>query len=579
MEGESAVEEGKTQEAEAAVEVESPVEAIAVEVVKKDQAVEQVQVKEDIANEENEMVAEDSPTEKSGDDKSQIEASGKNLLDMAEEEGEVEVTTDEAKESDTNEAVPGTSLRDEELKLIGAEIMFERKANPSYCGWDNLRWMSYAGVREVSKCFLMSKCAPGRKTLFWSADQYAVRILAVYEEPNIILVLRAPTNLAELRELLDLPTGAKIEDPETAMDSYVVVESVVDPTTCKLRVSPLTTVTSILSDVKDDDMRRRSCFELITPTETVILSAVKLRSGAERALTSFNDSGAFLETSTAEHALKKAICDAHILRDEVGSTSDLSWKHQIILGTLHSFVVLGNQNFLDKAIAAAFHSQEASVPEGEENKYLNPRIIDVLDEDGRSPLYYACSSRSGAAVESLVKAGANVDLRTEPDNMTLCHICAQNLDHRSLAAVLAVIRRPNVIDALNRTPMYLAVIEGRMVGGKRNPEALDRCLAVLEEYGGQVGTKEYRHPASNLSSEWRSQEVDVLLNHLNYRYPLTISDASDKSQVGISLSASFHYPIHASLVSLRKKIKAACNGENVQQLFADCTEPESRLIM
>jgi hypothetical protein len=491
----------------------------------------------------------------------------------------VEVTTDEAKESDTNEAVPGASLRDEELELIGAEIMFERKANPSYRGWDNLRWLSYAGVRKVNKCFLMSKCAPGRKTLFWSADPYAVRILAVYEEPNIILVLRAPTNLAELRELLDLPTGAKIEDPETAMDSYVVVESVVDPTTCKLRVSSLTTVTSIHSDVKEDDMRRRSCFELITPTETVILSAVKLRHGAERGLTSFNDSGAFLETSTAEHALKMAICNAHTLPDEVDSNSDISWKHQIILGTMHSFVVLGNQSLLDKAIAAAYRSQEASMAEGEENKYLDPRIIDVLDEDGRSPLYYACLSRSGAAVESLVKAGANVDLRADPDNMTLCHICAQNLDYRSLAAILAVIRRPNVIDALNRTPMYLAVLEGRMVGGTRNPEAMDRCLAVLKEYGGQVGTNEYLHPASSLSSEWHAQEVDVLLNHLNYRYPLTISDASSKSQVGISLSASFHYPIHASLVSLRKKIKAAGNGENVQGLFADCTEPESRLIM
>jgi hypothetical protein len=575
MEGESAVEEGKTLEV--AVKVEALAEATDIEVVKEDQAMEQAQVKEEIVNEEKVAEAEDSPTGKGGVVKSQIDSNGNNLLDMAEADGEVEETNDEAKESKTNEAVAGTSLRDEELKLIGAEIMFERKANPSYCGWDNLRWMSYAGVRKVNKCLLMSKCVPGRKTLFWSADQYAVRILAVYEEPSIILVLRAPTNVAELRELLDLPTGAKIEDPEKAMDSYVVVESVVDPTTCKLRVSPLTTVTSIRSDVKEDDWRRRSCFELITPTETVILSAVRLRSGAERALTSFNDSGAFLETSTAEHALKKAICDAHILRDGVGSNSDLSWKHQIILGTLHSFVVLGK--FLDKALAAAFHSQEASLPEGEENKYLDPRIIDMLDEDGRSPLYYACWSRSGAAVESLVKAGANVDLRAGPGDMTLSHICAQNLDYRSLAAVLAVIRRPNVIDALNRTPMYLAILEGRMVGGNINPEALDRCLAVLKQYGGQIGTKEYRHPASSLSSEWRAQDVVVLLNHVDYRYPLTISDASDKSQVGISLSASFHYPIHAALVSLRRKVKAACNGENVQQLFADCTAAESRLIL
>ena len=479
------------------------------------------------------------------------------------------VTADGAAEASTPVAQEGSvdqenlSLRDQELNAIGAEIMFERKPKAAYNGWDNLRWMSYSGVRKISFCEPLYRFVAGRKTLFWSGDQYLDRTLAIYEEPNLILVLRRPSSLPEIREFLDLPDGATIEDPEKALMKFVIVESVVDPNTCKLRLSPLTTVTSVLPGVNRDDHRRRSCFELLTPTQTLVLSAVRLRKGAERALTSFDDSGAFLETSSVEFALKKALCDAHSLKEK-SESNDLSWKHQIIVGTLHSYVVLGNQKQLQMAIAEAMRRAKREKMAGEEGSrdFLDPRVVDALDENGRSPLHYACFSRSSAAVAMLADAGANVDLRTEPNNMTPCHLCSQLLDDKGLAAILSANRRPNSIDSKGRTPMYVAITDGRAVGGKRDHEALGRCLTVLESHGGQlVGSDLNRHPVSHLASECRAEDLSVLLNHVRFRYPLPLDNAGDRLRGGISLSAFYQYPVHSCLVSLRKRVMAACSRE------------------
>ena len=483
--------------------------------------------------------------------------------------------------SQTGQEIPDyeeqTSLRDEESKIVGAEIVFQRTANKNFNGWDNLRWMAYAGARKVVYCELVYRFVPGLpglRTIFWSGDQYVTRKLAIYEEPSLILILRPPESLAELREIMDLPVGAEVEDSETAFKSYLLVESVIDQKTCKLRLSSLTTPTSILPDVSEGDFRRRSCFELICPSESVILSNVRLRTGAERALTSFTDSGAFLETSSAEYSLQKAICNEHKPSQDSGNQSDLSWQHQIILGTLHSFVVLGDQHSLDMALAAAVQSTRRHAGPGN-SKYVDARVIDAMDESGRTPLHYACTSRFSSAVVSLVKYGADVNTRVHPHKTTLSHICAKNLDAKSLGAILSVSRRPNVTDSWGRTPMYLAITEGRTVGGLSSPEALERSLSILESFGGDIqGSAGFRHPVSYLASIWSHEELSTVLNHVNYRYPLVLTDTQDKKRTGMSLSALYQYPVHSALVSLRKKIKAACEGKDVQTLWSDCSHSD-----
>jgi hypothetical protein len=70
--------------------------------------------------------------------------------------------------------------------------------------------------------------------------------------------------------------------------------------------------------------------------------------------------------------------------------------------------------------------------------------------------------------------------------MTPCHICAQNLDDKSLSTILAATgsARPdaNALDSLEKTPTYVAVIEGHTVSGGHDFVALERCIMALEAW-------------------------------------------------------------------------------------------------
>ena len=104
-------------------------------------------------------------------------------------------------------------------------------------------------------------------------------------------------------------------------------------------------------------------------------------------------------------------------------------------------------------------------------------------------------------------------------------------------------------------------MEGKGVDGKGNAITLGRCLSSLEAWGGRFlvkeggypETKKLLHPIHCVSAQWKSDELPVILSHCNYHYPLASNDG-EIGDCGISLSAMFHYPIHAALVSLRKQI-------------------------
>jgi hypothetical protein len=187
--------------------------------------------------------------------------------------------------------------------------------------------------------------------------------------------------------LLDLPEGAELDRTEHSTDSFLVVEAAVEPISCKLRLSALTTPTSVTEeDTENFDAKRRSCFYLLTPMETITLTAIPAGS------TSYTDSGAFLETTTAELAISRAIHQSHTQGNE--TESDISWKHQVVLGTLHSYIVLGSSKLLEKGIATAMkRSKDNVVSDGTGKLYLHTRIVNKVDDSGLTPLHYACFRR------------------------------------------------------------------------------------------------------------------------------------------------------------------------------------------
>jgi hypothetical protein len=505
----------------------------------------------------------------------------KSLLDEEEAEGEdrgaitsLEKKTVQDELHDDTESTkviqsPVLDSREEEARMLGGEIMFERKDDARYGGWDNLRWMAYSGDRKIVACEPAYRYfEDDRKSWFsGSGEQYCPRKIALYETPQLILILRQAKDATEFRELMDVPKDAGVSEED--MKYNLFVESVIDPKLCKLRLSQLTTVTSV---VPSNSERRKSCFALINPVEEIILSAVRLRNGMTDA--NFSDSGAFLEVSGLEHTLSTYICRAHHPSAAEEHPEDLSWKHQIILGTLHSYVVTGSTG-LEAAIQGALAHERAR--DSTNPSYLNSRVIDAQDESGKTALHYACVSRSSQAVTSLVKAGANVDIRFEPHDMTPCHRCAKHLDFKSLRSILAVNRRANVLDSLGRTPIYLAIASGRTVGNMFDPDALNQCLIVMEDYGGEVGhLTGYIHPVSLLASNWQFAELSVVLLHCHFRYPLRTLNKEDE---GISTSAFFHYPIHCALITLRRIIQNASKGGDIanKSLWDDCARADSDL--
>jgi hypothetical protein len=193
-------------------------------------------------------------------------------------------------------------IRLEESRIVGGDIVFDG-SRLAYSGWDSLRWMSYSGIRKI-KLFqhVFRYEEKSQKTLFWATvdKEYVPRVLAIYEEPSLILVLRRPTDEEEVHRLVG----------SSGLGDCWIVESVVDPATCKLRLSNLTHSTSTV-EVEEPDERSRSLFEIISPAEKIRLSAVQPRDQLKRAERSFSDSGAFFETNAVESSLVGIICDAH----------------------------------------------------------------------------------------------------------------------------------------------------------------------------------------------------------------------------------------------------------------------------
>ena len=394
-----------------------------------------------------------------------------------------------------------------------------------------------------------------------SSDKFLPRKLVFYSEPSLILLLRPPNGPDELRELLDLPEGTQLDEKEHSMQAFLVVDTAMEPKSCKMRLSPLTTPTSVSEDDADiADPRRRSCFYIQTPMESIGLTAI----AGKKSGVSYSDSGAFLEATSAELTVGKALCQVH--EQDSAAGSDLI-KHQVILGSLHSYVVLGSQKMLERAIMTAMQRSKDNVTAHGSNTFLHTRIVDRLDDRGLTPLHYACFRRFNSAVALLVNAGARVDIRTEQLDMAAIHLCAQNLDHKGLSIILSsnfpVKPNPNMLDSLGRTPMYIAAIDGRGPQRQRDAASLGRCIMALEAWGGMMilnpASSKLRSPLSLLATQWRNDELSEVLKHSILRYPLP-SQLVEK-QIGISIGAFYQYPLHSSVVSLLKEIQLYYENE------------------
>ncbi|GAX18480.1 hypothetical protein FisN_2Lh137 [Fistulifera solaris] len=445
------------------------------------------------------------------------------------------------------------SLRDKEERMLGGEVIFTRTS--SGCdNWDTLRWMSYAGIRRLQFTHSVFRVTQSEKlNLFWKSKQedYCERQLLVYDEPALILIVRRAESIEELVEILDI---SSVEIGSDALEKYWVAESVIDLSMCKIGLSPLTS----FSLPHEGTERMQSCFTLFTPLESILLSAVK---GS-----SFSDSEAFLETTTVEMVISKALCAAHQDRHD----SQRIWKHQFVLGTLHALVVSGRQQDLENALLAA---TKKYVKKNQQPSHLPSEVVDRVDEKGFSALQLACFLGMSAAVKALVDVGANVSLKTEEDESSLAHLCVRNLDDNSLSVVLSVQTRkinPNCFTSFGRSPMYTAVMEGRKAG-RFDSDALRRCLLILKRCGGEFGLSEGSEVVKSLACSFRHEDLTVVLQFCPLRFPLPTD---------CSLNSFYGYPLHHSMLCLTTTAAFLVSSSGVQTvsvLLNHGFEPNERM--
>jgi len=372
------------------------------------------------------------------------------------------------------------------------------------------------------------------------------RVLAIYKQPELILVLRLPLDGDEVKRLLGIGSQS------SGHSSYLIAESVIDPKTSKIRLSQLTHPTSL--PLKTDrakglqNIRKRTCFDILTPTEVIELSAAFLPNDSFDNM-EYASEKCLSDTYRFEHAISESLLVAQHMNFQHME------QHQIILGTPHSYVIGGNDQVLKEALASALELQKSR---GGGNNKLDSSIIDERDTSGNTALHYACRNRRSSTVGILVGAGSNCSAQTA-DLKTPCHIAAIGLDATTLSILLSAQYPrpdPNALDSNLRTPMFVAAVEGRTADGKGNASALDQCLSALEAWGGQLmlGNTTDLHPIHLV--QWKSAELGVILSHCHYHYPLLSGLA------GISVSALYHYPLHGALIHLREQIYLALSSSD-----------------
>lgn len=228
------------------------------------------------------------------------------------------------------------------------------------------------------------------------------------------------------------------------VDASFIVEDVIDLQICKIR-RDFFMDKFVSDDLLSDFGGMEASFELQWPMGTMQARCVSVQ-----------DKEKWVEL------IFQSICQSvsFTMNHQIG------WKHQYLLGTLHSAVLTSDESLLMEILSAY------------SNGLLEPCIIDSKDDENFTPLHYACMLRHGNFIDSLVKAGADV-FAEDSRGWSALHWAAIQLDGGALTCLTTTIFDVDVVDQEGRTPLLLAVLEGRNRLGHRCSSELKDVMEIL----------------------------------------------------------------------------------------------------
>jgi ankyrin repeat protein len=180
----------------------------------------------------------------------------------------------------------------------------------------------------------------------------------------------------------------------------------------------------------------------------------------------------------------------------------LGWRHQYLLGTMHSAVLSRSEDRVRELIQ--YHEQ----------RNFPYSFIDMVDQDGYTPLLYACMLRLTNIVKILYDAKANIYL-IDKHGFTAIHWAAIQLDIFSLKTLCSGVKDINVFDACGRNPLVLLCVEGRDISGTTDTLLLKECTEILLVHQPSC---DWRDELGNcvihyLASSWQFAALELLLNY------------------------------------------------------------------
>lgn len=267
----------------------------------------------------------------------------------------------------------------------------------------------------------------------------------------------------------------------TPVGAQLQVENMIDLPVCKLYCEGQSTGESNAAQSNSDGARQENTFQLIWPGGTLLITA---RSADEK--------------ERWVESIFTAICECV----EADSSHVLGWRHQYMQGSMHSAVISRDESKVKDLISKC------------ECGLLSFTVIDSLDEDGYSPLHYACILRLPGIIRALCDTGSDTTIE-DSRGLTPFHWAALQLDEQALSILCQHVVDIDLQDHKGRTPLYLACVEGRDVSGKTDSRMLAQCLKSLLANSADTDFKdEQGYTVTHyLAASWQHEPLKVILDH------------------------------------------------------------------
>lgn len=195
-----------------------------------------------------------------------------------------------------------------------------------------------------------------------------------------------------------------------------------------------------------------------------------------------------------------AIC-ARVGGESNGKDQVLGWRHQYMLGTMHSAVLSHDEARVRELVALC---------DAGEMEFST--CIDAMDEDGYTPLHYACIKRLHSIIRALHEAAADVTAQ-DHRGLTPLHWAAMQLDDYTLSLLCSHVFDLDLLDKQNRSPLYMACVEGRDISGHTDNAALKRCVACMLTHQPNVNFYDAAGytMVHYLAASWQFEALELLL--------------------------------------------------------------------